>query len=142
MNIVKRIVIAVLANLYNGPTRGLSVGLLIYLILWFAPFLTHDLSEDATPYVWVALGWRPELATALLIIPLGVIQAFFNPRPWYSGKVCVLGATVLSAFVIYTTLAPAYIMFVMEGRVPDYVPGNLTVVLMSLIIVTREVGNV
>lgn len=131
----------ILRNLFEGPTAMLSLGMLVYLMLWFAPFIVYDIQHGIDPQVWAILRWRPDVWTAGVIIPLAIVQTFLNPSMYYRGIGRVLGATALSAFICYTAIAPGYVIVTTTGFLPEYLPGAVTVMLMSFIVVARELRD-
>lgn len=138
ITLTKRWIFRQLQMLFEGDARLLSAAVLGYILIWFSPLALADLSFIIEREVWDSLGWQPRMWVAAIIIPLAIVQVVCNHQQLYMKWLRTLVALLLSGFVIYTALIPAYSMWLAENTLPSYLTCSIPMSLISIVIVARE----
>lgn len=135
---LKRGTFHVLHWLFEGDTLTPAVGVLLYLLVWFLPVLKLGVDSGIDANVWHALGWMPNGISAAIFIPLAIYQVVCCRLcicHWWSR---IVTSVLVATFVTYTTVAPAYVLWVKTSAFPEYYAGSAMVIFSCVVLVARN----
>jgi hypothetical protein len=138
MGVVKRHVFRSLEWLFEGETLTPAVCVMLYVIVWFLPVWKPNVESGTDLAVWNYLGWQPNLWWAIPLIALSVYQVVccrILRCIWWTR---VATSVLVTSFVIYTVIAPAYAMWVKTGSFSEYFAGSTVVVFACVLLVARN----
>lgn len=136
--VVKHKTFKFLEWLFEGDTLSPAIAVFIYNLVWFVPVLKHNVDSGIDEKVWMFLGWSPNWMWATVFILLAAYQVVccrIMRCIWWTR---ILTSLVVSAFVIYTTVAPAYAIWIKTGTFPEYFAGAAVVVFACVLLVARN----
>lgn len=135
---LKRGVFKFLEWLFEGETLTPAVCVFLYTVIWFLPVWVPHMESNSDIADWIFLGWFPTVGWAVAINLLSLYQVLCCHVLPCIRWTRIVTSVLVSAFVIYTAIAPAYAMWVRTGMFPEAMAGSVVVVLACILLVARN----
>lgn len=138
LGMVKRNTFKVLEWIFEGETLTPAVSVFLYVIVWFLSVWKPGVESGTDVAVWHYLGWSPNWWWATTFIVLSAYQVLccrVLRCIWWTR---IITSVLVTSFVVYTVVAPAYALWVKTGTISEYFAGSAVVVFACVLLVARN----